>query len=333
MRSSLFPCGATSGRRRLRFENFPPALLGLAVICAFLLIPAPAQAQAGQGTTFQAPGAKIYYVVFGSGTATPLFVANGGPGFSHRYLLVSDAWKMLGQHRKIVMWDQRGTGRSGPLEPGESCTLADQIHDLDALRAHLGYDKIDLLGHSWGGFLAMAYAARYPQHIKRLILLDSAAPRWKGTIFLFHEVFPDVTAREARYRFLANLKEKGSAAARDEATRLYESMLFYSPKHRDEFLAKTKGLKEYYRVNRELNRDLAHYDLNPEIRTFRFPVLVACGRFDMNVAPLIAYQMHERIPGSKFFVFDKSGHMPFFEQPAEFVAVVDAFLSGRPLPR
>jgi proline iminopeptidase len=63
------------------------------------------------------------------------------------------------------MWDQRGTGGSGPLKPGQSCTLADQINDLDALRAHLGYEKIDLLGHSWGGQLAVAYAARYPQHI------------------------------------------------------------------------------------------------------------------------------------------------------------------------
>jgi proline iminopeptidase len=310
-----------------------PAFAAFLAACVFLLVSAPARAQAGQGATFQAPGAKIYYVVFGSGAAAPLFVANGGPGFSHRYLLVSNAWRMLARNRKIVMWDQRGTGRSAPLQPGESCTLADQIHDLDALRAHLGYDKIDLLGHSWGGFLAMAYAARYPQHIERLILLDSAAPRWRDTLFLFRDVFPDVVARQDRFQFRANLNEKDSAAARDQATRLYESMLFYSPEHRDEFLAKTKTLKEYYQVNRDLNRDLARFNLNPEIRQFRFPVLVACGRFDMNVAPLIAYRMHQEIPGSKFFVFPKSGHMPFFEQPAEFVAVVDAFLSGRPLPR
>ncbi len=313
--------------------GFTPAILAFVVVCALLLVPAPAQAQQEHGTTFQAPGARIDYVVFGSGTATPLFVANGGPGFSHRYLLVSDAWKMLGRTRKIVMWDQRGTGRSGPLKPGESCTLADQINDLDALRAHLGYDKIDLLGHSWGGFLAMAYAARHPEHIERLILLDSAAPRWKDTIFLFRDVFPDVTAREDSYGFVADLHEKDSAAARDAATRLYLSMLFYSPRHRDEFLARTKGLKEYYKVNRLLNRDIARFNLNPEIRKFGFPVLVACGRYDMNVAPVIAYRMHREISGSQFHVFEKSGHMPFFEQPAKFVSVVNEFLSGQPVAR
>lgn len=324
---------AASGQVRKRWANLIPVFFGFLAVCALFLTPLPAQAQKGHGATFRAPGARIYYEVFGSGTATPLFVANGGPGFSHRYLLVSDAWKMLARDRKVVMWDQRGTGRSGPLKPGQSCTLADQINDLDALRSHLGYEKIDLLGHSWGGFLAMAYAARYPEHIDRFILLDSAAPRWKDTIFLFRDVFPEVTAREDRYQFVAALHEKDSAAARDAATRLYISMLFYSPKHRDEFLAKTKSLKEYYKVNRMLNHDIARFNLNPEIRKFHFPVLVACGRYDMNVAPVIAYRMHQEIPKSKFVVFQKSGHMPFFEQPDKFVSVVNAFLSGQPIPR
>jgi proline iminopeptidase len=331
MSSAFLHRNIDSNRQRGCLGSFSSALLTIVASCAFLLAAPAAQAQVEHGTTFQAPGAKIYYVVFGSGTATPLFVANGGPGFSHRYLLVSDAWNRLARNRKVVMWDQRGTGRSGPLKPGQSCTLADQINDLDALRAHLGYDKIDLLGHSWGGFLAMAYAARHPEHIERLILLDSAAPRWKDTIFLFHDVFPDVTTREDSYAFVADLNEKDSAAARNAATRLYLSMLFYSPKHRDEFLAKTKDLKEYYKINLLLNRDIARFNLNPEIRKFRFPLLVACGRFDMNVAPLIAYRMHEEIPGSKFVVFGKSGHMPFFEQPHKFVAVVNAFLSGAPV--
>jgi proline iminopeptidase len=333
MSTALFRFRILFGRKRRRFGIFAPTFLVLVATLALFLAPAPAFAHVEHGTTFQAPGARIYYEVFGSGTGTPLFVANGGPGFSHMYLLVSNAWDILGRKRKIVMWDQRGTGRSGSLKPGQSCTLADQINDLDALRAHLGYRKIDLLGHSWGGFLAMAYAARHPEHIERLILLDSAAPRWKDTLMLFHDVFPDVAAREAGYAFVASLNEKDSATARDAVTRLYLSTLFYSPEHRDEFLAKTKGLKEYYKVNRVLNRDIARFDLNPEIRKFRFPVLVGCGRFDMNVAPVVAYKIHREIPGSQFVVFEKSGHMPFFEQPGKFVSVVNAFLSGAPASR
>jgi len=305
--------------------NFKWALLFTALFAFFCSSQTYAQEH---GETFQAAGAKIYYVVFGGGTGTPLFVANGGPGFDHRYLLVSDAWEKLGQHRKIVMWDQRGTGKSGPLKPRETCTLADQINDLDALRAHLGYEKIDLLGHSWGGFLAMAYASRFPEHIERLIILDSAAPRWSDTMFMFRDFYPDVTEQEDRYGFVANLKEKDSDAARNAATELYESMLFYSPAHRDEFLKKMANDHEYYIVNQMVNRDVRRFDLNSQIKAFRFPVLVGCGRFDMNVAPLVAYRIHEEIPGSQFVVFSKSGHMPFFEQPNKFVTVVNRFLSA-----
>ena len=297
------------------------------LLLCFALAAPLAFAHDEHGTTFNAPGATIYYEVFGSGSGTPLFVANGGPGFDHMYLHVSDAWDTLGQNRKIVMWDQRGTGRSGPLKPGQSCTLADQINDLDALRAHLGYDKIDLLGHSWGGFLVMAYASRFPQHISHLAIVDSAAPKWSDTLFLFKDMYPDVTAKEDSYRFMSELGEKDSEAAREAATDLYESMLFYSPEHRDEFLRKMANDKEYYEVNRAVNRDVARYDLNPELLKFRFPTIVMCGRFDMNVAPVIAYKIHEAIPGSKFVVFGRSGHIPFFEQPDKFVQVLNDFLS------
>jgi len=313
------------GMRKHGLASFPALAVAVFVSLAFAW---QASAHVEHGTTFNAPGATIYYEVFGSGSATPLFVANGGPGFDHQYLHTSEAWDTLGQNRKIVMWDQRGTGQSGPLKAGASCTLADQINDLDALREHLGYDKIDLLGHSWGGFLAMAYAARHPEHIERLIILDSAAPRWKDTLFLFKDVFPDVTAREDSYEFTANLKEKDSDAAADEQTRLYLSMLCYSPEHRDELLAKMANDKEYRNVNRLVNEDVTRFDLNPELAKFHFPVLVGTGRFDMNVAPVIAYEIHEAIAGSEFRVFDKSGHMPFFEQPDEFVSAVNAFLSG-----
>jgi len=306
-------------------------IAALAICCTALVVPV-VSAHEEHGTTFNAPGATIYYEMFGSGSGTPLFVANGGPGFDHQYLLVSDAWDTLAKSRKIVMWDQRGTGRSGPLKPGQSCTLADQINDLDALRAHLGFDKIDLMGHSWGGFLAMAYAARYSEHIVHLIISDSAAPRWSDTLFLFKDVYPDVTAREDSHAFVANLNEKDSAAAREAATTLYESMLFYSTEHRDEFAAKMANDKEYYEINRAVNHDVARFDLNPEIKKFRFPTLVMCGRFDMNVAPVIAYKIHQAIPGSKFVVFEKSGHMPFFEEPAKFVQVVNDFLSSSASP-
>lgn len=174
----------------------------------------------------------------------------------------------------------------------------------------------------------MAFAARHPEHIERLILLDSAAPRWRDTLFLFHDVFPDLNAREDSYEFAVDLKEKDSDAAADAQTRIYLSMLCYSSEHRDELLAKMANDKEYRDVNDRVNEDVARFDLNLEIVKFRFPVLIGTGRFDMNVAPVIAYRIHQAISGSQFNVFEKSGHLPFFEEPDKFVSVVNAFLSA-----
>jgi proline iminopeptidase len=309
------------------------ALIAVIFALALFLTPLRACAHDEHGTTFDASsGATIYYEVFGSGDATPLFVANGGPGMGHRYLHVSDAWDTLGQNRKIVMWDQRGTGHSAPLKPGQSCTLADQINDLDALRAHLGYDKIDLLGHSWGGFLAMAYAARFPQHIERLIILDSIGPRLRDTHPLLRDVFPEVVPQLESYEFIMDLGGKDSDAADASWQRLYYSTLFYSTEHRDEYFAKMGNDTEYNRnVSHLVIDDIQRFDLNAEIAKFRFPVLAACGRFDVDSPPLVAYTIHKAIPGSQLVIFEKSGHMPFFEVPEKFVSVVNAFLSGGPV--
>jgi proline iminopeptidase len=309
-----------------------PALAFALILFCLLPVSPIASAHEEHGATFNAPGATIYYEVFGSGSGTPLFVANGGPGFDHNYLHVSDAWDTLGQSRKIVMWDQRGTGRSGPLKEGQSCTLADQINDLDALRAHLGFDKIDLLGHSWGGFLVMAYAARFPQHISHLAIVDSVPPRWGDISSLFRDIYPDVTAREDSYRFASGLGEKDSEKAREAATNLYFSMLFYSPERCDEFLAKMANDKEDYEVNQIVLRDVARFDLNPEIIKFHFPVIVMGGRFDLDGTPVTEYKIHLAIPGSKFVVFERSGHMPFFEEPEKFVQVLNDFLSSPVTP-
>jgi proline iminopeptidase len=277
------------------------------------------------GQTFKTGEVTLYYEALGEAGGTPLFVANGGPGFDHTYLHLSDAWDGIAKTRKVVLYDQRGNGRSSPVAPGQSCTLRDQIEDLDALRAHLHFDKIDLLGHSWGGYLVMAYAARYPQHISRLLIVDSAAPKWSDTLFLFKDVFPEGVAREDAARFASQMGDK---AAEDVLLREYLSMLFYLPENRDRALAMMKDVDENRQVNQTVNRDLQRFDLNPELPKFNFPTIVMTGRFDMNVAPAVAYKIHQAIPRSQFVVFERSGHMPFYEEPEKFIEVVNSFLSG-----
>jgi proline iminopeptidase len=301
-------------------------MLTSAVLLAALAGASPAAPPVEQGTTFEAGGVTLWYEVRGGGPGTPLVVANGGPGFDHAYLHCSDCWDRLARSRKVVFYDQRGNGRSSELKDGQSCTLADQIADLEALRAHLGFEKIELLGHSWGGYLVMAYAARHPDRIAHLLIVDSAAPKIQDTAFLFKYIYPETQAREDAVAFAVEL---GDAEAIDADLREYMSMLFYTEEARAAFAARAPSLVYRQKVNKAVWGDLQRFDLNPELPKFRFPTLVVTGRYDFNVAPSVAWSIHRAIPGSELAVFEKSGHLPFCEETDGFVSKVEAFLSKR----
>jgi len=314
---------SAAGRSRVAFS-----LSVLAVLAALACVAPPSHAAfAGaeeKGHMVRSGPASLYVEVRGSGGGTPLLMVNGGPGFGHDYVHCSNAWDVLAKKRRVVFYDQRGTGRSSPVRSTDPCTLAQQIDDLDAVRASLGADQIDLLGHSWGGYLVMAYAARHPGHIRHLMIVDSAAPKWSETEFIFKYIFPEGMEKQAGLQFSESF---GDTAAAKTDMREYFAMLFYDPEHRDEFLRRGGDYPFSQHVNQALGADLEKYDLNPEIAKYRFPTLVVTGRYDINVAPSTAWKIHQKIPNSKFVAFEKSGHLPYFEEPDRFVAVIEDFLA------
>jgi proline iminopeptidase len=280
-------------------------------------------APSGPGKVFNAAGARIWYEVRGTAAGRPLVMVNGGPGFDHTYVLCSDAWDAIARERRVVFYDQRGNGRSGALQPKQSCTLADQIADLDALRRELGAETIDLLGHSWGGYLVMAYAAKHPERVAHLIIADSAAPKWTDTEFIFKYIFPEGVEHQSTLDFSDAL---GDTAAGKQSLHEYLQMLFVSAEKRDEFMSRESTYRYNRAVNEALNADLAKYDMWPVLPRLGMPTLVITGRYDINVAPSTAWKIHKAIPGSRWEVFEKSGHLPYFEEPEKFVRVVGDFL-------
>jgi proline iminopeptidase len=287
--------------------------------------PATAPAAKEKGEMLEvASGLSLFYEVRGQGGGLPLIVVNGGPGFDHAYLHCSDSWDKLAAGRRIVFYDQRGDGLSTPLKPDQTTTLLEQIADLDAMRAKIAGDgKFDLMGHSWGGYLVMAYASRHPEHIAHLIIADAAAPKIQETAFLFKNIYPETTERQDAMAFGEAL---GDPEAIARSLREYSTMLFYSNAARDAYLARSDSFIFRPKINAALWGEAEKYDLNPELRKFRFPTLVVTGRYDFNVAPSVAYGIHKNVPGSEFAVFEKSGHLPFCEEPDQFVQRVDGFL-------
>jgi proline iminopeptidase len=294
-------------------------LATLLFLCSYAVAQQP-PASTGMIAT---PDVDLAYVTFGAASrATPVIVANGGPGLSHIYMLQNDVWARLSHNRQIVFYDQRGTGKSKRVSPDASFGMDAQVADMEAVRAKFGFEKFDLVGDSYGGLLAMAYATAHSEHIEKLILSDSAAPAWKDIVRVLPDVFPDVLEQIAT-------REKNSTGtdAADQRIRDHFLMLFYSEANRDAYLAGVKDLEFVPQVSAAVQQATRTLDLTPELPKFKFPTIVITGRYDMNVTPVTAWKIYKAIPGARFVVFEKSGHLPSYEEPDRYVSVVDAFLS------
>src|SRR5438105_897593 len=130
-----------------------------------------------------AHGVLIYYWEVGRGT--PLMVVHGGPGASHDYFL--PYLLPLARHNRLIFIDERGSGKSEKLDDVSQYTVENMVEDCEAVRQALGLGKISLLGHSYGGVVAQAYALKYQRNLSHLIL---------GSTFASTKEINDALSRE-----------------------------------------------------------------------------------------------------------------------------------------
>jgi len=116
-----------------------------------------------------AHGVLIYYTTLGKGD--PLVIVHGGPGASHDYFL---PWLLpLARHNRVIFIDERGSGKSEKVEDVKQYTVENMVEDVEAVRRALDLGPINLLGHSYGGVLAQAYALKYQSHLRHLVLAST----------------------------------------------------------------------------------------------------------------------------------------------------------------
>ncbi|HEX4742781.1 MAG TPA: alpha/beta hydrolase [Caulobacteraceae bacterium] len=298
-----------------------------AIVAAALIATGSLHAASAEPATRRvrtADGQIGYQVLGDARSALPVIVVNGGPGLSHAYLMMNDLWPKIAKGRTVVLYDQRGTGASKAMRAGALQTMEAQVADLEAVRSALGLERFALVGDSFGGMIAMAYAAAHPEHVAKLVLSDSAAPSWKSMVHLLPQAFPDIEASDEAEE--ARLGAGSEAAAR-ASLRAHFSMIFYSPAKRDAYMARMGDLGFEPEVSQAVSKATADLDLTPKLAAFSFPTLVITGRYDMNVAPLTAWRIAHEIPHARMVVFEKSGHLPAYEEPDRYRQVLTAFLS------
>jgi proline iminopeptidase len=143
-------------------------LLAFVALCPFGNITATDKYPIEEGFA-DANGMLIYYMQVGTGT--PLIILHGGPGDSHEYLLPH--LLPLARNNRLIFIDERGSGRSQKLEDPSGYTVENMVEDVEGVRMALGLGKINLLGHSYGGVLAQAYALKYQDNLDHLILCST----------------------------------------------------------------------------------------------------------------------------------------------------------------
>lgn len=201
-----------------------------------------------------------------------LIAVNGGPGLSSHYMTSLE--QLATPNLAVVTYDQRGTGRTeGPPSVATSFELADYTADIEALRQELGFDQVHLLGHSWGGILAMHYATTYPDQVQSIVLAGSGPPTREA-----------VEAGQRRFtNRLRKLQDDGlilRPLPQDPTEQLAAMLPAYFADPEFPFLAGEEKIESNGLTNRLTWMALGDYDLTAEVGQLSVPVLILWGKED-----------------------------------------------------
>jgi proline iminopeptidase len=281
-------------------------------------------------------GTRIYFDVEGAGLVPDggamrerpvAMVIHGGPGGDHSGFKPS--FSPLAARMQLVYFDHRGQGRSATADPA-SYTLDENVEDMEALRRHLGLGPVVSIGTSYGGMVAMAHAARYPEAVSHLVLIVTAS----------HGGF--VERAEAIVRERATAEQQavcetlwaGAFRSAEEMARFYAVMgPMYSRKHDPAGGEAVRGRAIY--SPEPLNRAfgpagfLRRFDLRGELGRITAPTLILGGRHDWICPVEFSEELSRLIPGSDLRVFEGSSHSIRSDEPEAMVDAILGFLVYR----
>ncbi|HYW01877.1 MAG TPA: proline iminopeptidase-family hydrolase [Candidatus Acidoferrum sp.] len=276
-------------------------------------------------------GYKIFYKIFGDAVKGTVLCLHGGPGMTHDYLLPIADLAQYGY--SVVFYDQLGCGRSQLPADKSLFVMERYVEELEELRRILKLGRVNLLGSSCGGQLALAYALKYQKNLKSLTTVGAL----HNVLMTFEEMQRMKKALPSNvYRTMEKYERAGEydnpeylkcveIFYRKHVCRLAEwpEKLKYSIEHLSKPVYETmNGPNEFTIIG-----NIRYWNVTDQLHLIKIPTLVTCGKYD-EVSPKVAKDIHRHIKGSKLVIFPKSSHLAFWEERERFVSVLKNFLDG-----
>lgn len=273
------------------------------------------------------PGGTIWYTVAGTGHGTPVVLLHGGPGFSSYYLKPFEA---LDNDRQVIRYDQLGSGKSGTTTDTTLFTIPHFVAELDSLRAHLGVERWDVLGHSWGTILAVEYYRAHPDRVRALVL---ASPVMDIPAFMQHVRSLVATLPDSSQRAIAQAEATGDYAAPGYQAAMNEFYSLYVWRHPvqpdlDSTMAQVnQALYVYMQGPSEftITGTLKDWSALGWLPSITVPTLFTVGEFD-EVGPELVRQHAALIPGARYELLAGAAHLTPWDARDANVQVVRDFL-------
>jgi L-proline amide hydrolase len=288
--------------------------------------------------TMQWRGHETWYRVVGeldpAAPQTPVVICHGGPGAAHDYCEPIADLSRFG--RTCVLYDQLGCGKSDllPDAPADFWTPRLFKDELQELTRHLGIsDRYAVVGQSWGGMLAMDAALEHPPGLRGMVVADSPASMtlWVSEANRLRDDLPaEVQETLTRHEEAGTTDDPEYEAAVAVFYERHVCRLVPMPDCVARSFAQMAANPTVYRTMNGPSEfhvvgSLKTWDITDRLHEITTPTLLVSGRYD-EATPLIVGQIHERIPGAKWALFEESSHMPHVEEPEAFLEAVESFL-------
>ncbi len=272
-------------------------------------------------------GTELYVKRMGSGP--PVIVVHGGPVLEHGYLLPH--LMPLARSYELIFYDQRLSGRSAATADSASVRLDTFVDDIEALRLSLAFDRIHVLGHSWGGLLALRYAMDHAEHLASLVLVSPMS----ASSALWQEEERHLATRMTAEDSLERETLRASPALAERRPEAVRQMLLLSFRSQFHDRSRIQELDlyvpaDYAERSRQfafMMSDLASFDFHDRLDGMTVPTLLLYGSAEPGRA-LGGAALQEHLPDDQFAVIGDAGHFPFIEQPRAFLDTVQRFLDA-----